>query len=241
MSLGHRFPRVGRWLAATRCVCLKSLKGIYNIHIIFKVKEMDARSKLVLDQGFQRTLQEVILRTEALYYEISDGGRPRSIRQHIPSKAQLFYLFFQPVKVVNDDSDEEVQREERTNDNKDNKIQIRSKTVVAFWLLVDLGKKRKKIIRIINKTVMRYACVSSRRGQLRKETGANRRLSRVTWPNMRRQAQTRDKKALLESGINAHPVNGEPRKRSKAESFSESSPLLYFPATRTKSLLKRLL
>lgn len=67
----------------------------------------------------------------------------------------MFYLFFQPVKVVNDDSDEEVQREERTNDNKDNKIQIRSKTVVAFWLLVDLGKKRKKIIRIINKTVMR--------------------------------------------------------------------------------------
>ena len=155
----------------------------------------------------------------------------------------MFYLFFQPVKVVNDDSDEEVQREERTNDNKDNKIQIRSKTVVAFWLLVDLGKKRKKIIRIINKTVMRYACVSSRRGQLRKETGANQKLSRVTWPDidMRRQAQTRDKKALLESGINAHPVNGEPRKRSKAESFSESSPLLYFPATRTKSLLKRLL
>ena len=88
---------------------------------------------------------------------------------------------------------------------------------------------------------MRYACVSSRRGQLRKETGANRKLSRVTWPDidMRRQAQTRDKKALLESGINAHPVNGEPRKRSKEESFSESSPLLYFPATRTKSLLKR--
>ena len=113
--------------------------------------------------------------------------------------------------------------------------------MVAFWLLVDLGKKRKKIIRIINKTVMRYACVSSRRGQLRKETGANRRLSRVTWPDMRRQAQTRDKKALLESGIIAHPVNGEPRKRAKAESFSEISLLLYFPATRTKSLLKRLL
>lgn len=113
--------------------------------------------------------------------------------------------------------------------------------MVAFWLLVDLGKKRKKIIRIINKTVMRYACVSSRRGQLRKETGTNRRLSRVTWPDMRRQAQTRDKKALLESGINAHPVNGEPRKRAKAESFSESSLLLYYPATKTKSLLKRLL
>lgn len=59
-------------------------------------------------------------------------------------KNELFYLFFQPIKVVNDDSDEEVQREERTNDNKDNKIQIRSKTVIAFRLFVDLGEKRKK-------------------------------------------------------------------------------------------------
>lgn len=55
-----------------------------------------------------------------------------------------FYLFFEPVKVVNDDSNKQVQCEERPNNNENYKEEIRHETVLALRLLINLKKEKQR-------------------------------------------------------------------------------------------------
>ena len=54
-----------------------------------------------------------------------------------------FNLFLQSIEVVNDDSNKQVQGEERTDNYEHDEVEIRNKTVLAFRLNVNLKKKRK--------------------------------------------------------------------------------------------------
>lgn len=59
-----------------------------------------------------------------------------------------FYLFLQSIEVINDDSNKQVQGEERTDNYEHDEIEIRNKTVLAFRLIINLKKKRKIRINI---------------------------------------------------------------------------------------------
>lgn len=52
-----------------------------------------------------------------------------------------FYLFLQSIEVINDDSNKQVQGEERTDNYEHHKVEIRNKTVLAFRLIVNLKKE----------------------------------------------------------------------------------------------------
>ena len=58
------------------------------------------------------------------------------------SKVMRFYLFLQSIEVINDDSNKQVQGEERTDNYEHDEIEIRNKTVFPFRLSVNLKKKR---------------------------------------------------------------------------------------------------
>lgn len=73
--------------------------------------------------------------------------------QIIKHSSFRFYLFLQSIEVINDDSNKEVQGEERTDNYKHNKVKIRNKTVLAFWLIVNL-KKGEKFISIKIKSIL---------------------------------------------------------------------------------------
>lgn len=55
-----------------------------------------------------------------------------------------FYLFLQSIEVINDDSNKQVQGEERTDNYEHDEVEIRNKTVLAFRLIINLKKKREK-------------------------------------------------------------------------------------------------
>lgn len=54
-----------------------------------------------------------------------------------------FYLFLQSIEVINDDSNKQVQGEERTDNYEHDEVEIRNKTVLAFRLIINLKKKEK--------------------------------------------------------------------------------------------------
>ena len=56
-----------------------------------------------------------------------------------------FYLFLQSIEVIDDDSNKQVQCEEGTHNYEHNKVKVRNKTVLAFWLVINLKKKEKKL------------------------------------------------------------------------------------------------
>jgi len=56
-------------------------------------------------------------------------------------KVHCIHLFLQSIKVINDHSNKQVQGEERTNDYEHDEVEIRNKTMLAFWLIINLKKK----------------------------------------------------------------------------------------------------
>ena len=75
--------------------------------------------------------------------EITANFDPLSILMRVISFT-CCYLFFEPVKVVNDDSNKQVQREEGSNNNENYKEEIRHETVLALRLLINLNKKKQR-------------------------------------------------------------------------------------------------
>ena len=75
--------------------------------------------------------------------EITANFNPLSILMRF-TRLICFYLFFEPIKVVNDDSNKEVQSEEGPNDNENYKEEIRHETVLALRLLINLKKEKQR-------------------------------------------------------------------------------------------------
>ena len=48
------------------------------------------------------------------------------------------YLLFLLIEVVNDDSNEEIEREEGTEDNEEDKVEIHPNVYLSDWLIPDL-------------------------------------------------------------------------------------------------------
>jgi len=58
-------------------------------------------------------------------------------------RVHCIHLFLQSIKVINDHSNKQVQGEERTDDYEHDEVEIRNKTMLAFWLIINLKKKEK--------------------------------------------------------------------------------------------------
>lgn len=56
-------------------------------------------------------------------------------------RVHCIHLFLQSIKVINDHSNKQVQGEERTDDYEHDEVEIRNKTMLAFWLIINLKKK----------------------------------------------------------------------------------------------------